>query len=200
MANANVRFAHALLKLHDDFGDSCYDHEWAESLAHKLCATYVEFETALQALCTASTTIPPKPVSAAQNEAERCVCMHMQIERSCHNHVVPWTQEHGVCTGILEDAACAKLSPLAGLCAHHERMHRQRTVPLLQQQAASLQFAHTRHATQTKHSGWRAQGKAERRARWHRHTQQRLGMSKSRLNLHQDTQQTSHDAGRTTWT
>ena len=142
-----IDMAHKLLRVHDRFEATCYDHEWDHSLAHKLCAVYVRHSDEFGELGN----LTGYPIA-------RCLSIqHKVIRKACREHVTPWTPEHTVCSTILRHAECRERHPLAGMCTHRTAAGAPAAEP--------ARFAHSQHGTQQKHSGWRSKTKADAASR-----------------------------------
>jgi hypothetical protein len=120
-----LQLAHRMMRIHDRFEDTCYDHEWEDALAHKLCATHVRHAAAFDMLAAiAADTGALSNFTAQTRSVARCLTMQLdRVRRACHNHVTPWTPEHTMCDDVLADRACRWISPFAGMCDHRLRVH-----------------------------------------------------------------------------
>lgn len=167
-----LQLAHRMMRIHDRFEDTCYDHEWEDALAHKLCATHVRHAAAFDMLAAiAADTGALSNFTAQTRSVARCLTMQLdRVRRACHNHVTPWTPEHTMCDDVLADRACRWISPFAGMCDHRLRVHYGRANRKMRQP-----LAHQVHGTDRKHSGWSTQRRAEESERRHREFRTKMG-------------------------
>lgn len=151
-----TRLAHAFLEVHDAFSATCYDHEWFDALAHKLCKVYIRFEKTLKSFCSSLQ-------GADHDNVVLCLCLELKsVHRACKNHVLPWTGEHAVCSRVLSTEGCRSLSPVAGVCLHDKKTKSPRRVSAVRLPVLS----HAKHSSAPKHNGWTAQARDEKTRRW----------------------------------
>ena len=165
-ASVRVDLAHKLIRAHDRFADSCYDHQFVYSLTHKICAAYVRHQDALKAWCQSTKT--PHPTA-------ECICVAFgSIVRACRNHVVPWSHDSEICPVVMQK--CPQTHPFAGLCAHE--MERLQTAS--RDRLPHKALSHDRHGTTIKHSSWAQKNKADEQLRHTASLQHKLRSAKAR--------------------
>jgi len=140
-----VDFAHRLLRVHRTMSTGCVDSEWKDALIHKLCASYLRWESSLVAV----TTFP------LQRDVACTLYGLPEILRACRAHVSPTALDTMYCTSM--PTACADRSPWWGLCTQGNSPRprpRKRHVG-----------SHTRHNTRRKHASHSHSLRAEESAR-----------------------------------
>jgi hypothetical protein len=169
-----LRFAHRLLRTHDNFTDICYDHHWLDSLAHKLCASFLRWKHWLDLKCedVGNSAIGP-------GASVRCLCTgRRQLLYACSHHVLPWAQDESFCDQLIDQYSthwndCGHVHPFAGLC----RMHGKKKPRGAKNQTIT---SATRHTTQPKHSCWSSSRKSRESVRVHTNIHDRIMEKQSR--------------------
>jgi hypothetical protein len=107
-----IHFAHRLLRTHDNFTSTCYDHHWLDSLAHKLCAAFLRWREWLSQKCSTVYRL-------GAGTSVKCLCIAIDpLLHACSHHVLPWAKDEIFCSR-LHTAACTHAHPFAGLCRLH---------------------------------------------------------------------------------
>ena len=139
-----LQFASRLMRVHDALESSCHDHHWEEVLSHKICASYIRWQSTLEAECHAEH-------HHVKAWGHSCICLGLQqLIIDCRHHVLPWAHDSHTCEHIL-NADCRHTHPLGGLCAHRSRLTRKR---LTRKQRIKWKSSHSKHNTQAKHTAW----------------------------------------------
>lgn len=131
-----LHFAARLMRVHDAFEATCHDHHWEEALTHKLCASFIRWQPALETQCQGR---------GVTSWGEGCVCAGLStLLRDCRHHVLPWAADSGFCAELRQEG-CLHTHPVGGLCKPVVRRHH----------PSPWRSTHHHHRTKPKHKTWR---------------------------------------------
>jgi hypothetical protein len=170
-----VGFAHRLLRTHDNFTETCYDHHWTDSLTHKLCASFLKWREWLVRKCGAGPDSPGEGRWHGAGTSMQCMCSDLDaLLHACAHHVLPWATDEGFCDNLKPE--CAHAHPFAGLCRLH---HSARTAIAARRRPATPTSA-VIHNTEPKHCTWKKLKKAQAASQQHAGVHARLAEQKTR--------------------
>lgn len=150
-SNASMlALAARLMRVHDRFQASCHDHHWEESLTHKLCASFIRWESTLLATCALNHRHQPGSHTTWGTD---CICTELQtLIHDCRHHVLPWRGDAELCRHLV-NRECEHTHPFGGLCHLGERRAQ---LKASRRERTRWLSNHKKHGTKSKHADWKA--------------------------------------------